>query len=221
MPSASSSQDASSYFPPGARAAIIVAHPDDETLWAGGLILEHADWEWTIVTLCRQSDPDRGPKFQRVIEHYGARGGMRDMDDGPDQIPLGQEDIERELLWVLPPERYDIILTHGPRGEYTRNRRHEETSRAVSRLWKNTRIASRELWMFAYEDGDGEYLPRAIEGADVTKELSTATWREKHRIITEMYGFSADSWEARTTPKIEAFRCFQDRDQLDPLQVDP
>ena len=33
-------------------------------------------------------------------------------------------------------------------------------------------------------------------------------WREKYRLITAVYGFSPDSWEARTTPREEAFWCF-------------
>jgi LmbE family N-acetylglucosaminyl deacetylase len=220
MSSAPSSQDAKS-FPRGTRVAIVVAHPDDETLWAGGLILEHSDWDWTIVALCRRSDPDRAPKFQRVIAYYRAHGAIGDMDDGPDQTPLAHEEVEREVLSILPPSRYDIILTHGPRGEYTRHVRHEETSRAVSRLWKNTRITASELWMFAYEDGGGEYLPLAIARADVTMTLPSAIFKEKYRIITAMYGFSPDSWEARTTPPVEAFRRFRNPSELDPSHIDP
>jgi LmbE family N-acetylglucosaminyl deacetylase len=28
--------------------AVIIAHPDDETLWAGGIILSHPSWLWFI-----------------------------------------------------------------------------------------------------------------------------------------------------------------------------
>jgi len=36
--------------------AIIVAHPDDETLWAGGTILNHPYWKFFITCLCRTND---------------------------------------------------------------------------------------------------------------------------------------------------------------------
>ena len=40
---------------PYRKAAVIVAHPDDETLWAGGTILMHPETKWTIIALCRKN----------------------------------------------------------------------------------------------------------------------------------------------------------------------
>ena len=37
-------------------------------------------------------------------------------------------------------------------------------------------------------------------------------WQKKYSIITEVYGFGADSFEARTTPHQEAFWIFGGRD---------
>ena len=54
--------------------AVIVAHPDDETLWAGGLMLMHPEVKWTVVTLCRKSDLDRAPKFFKALERLNAVG---------------------------------------------------------------------------------------------------------------------------------------------------
>ena len=49
-------------FANGKKALIIVAHPDDETIWMGGTILKYTELEWTIYSLCRASDKDREPK---------------------------------------------------------------------------------------------------------------------------------------------------------------
>ena len=35
-------------------------------------------------------------------------------------------------------------------------------------------------------------------------------WRHKYRLMTQGYGFGSDSWEARVTPRSEAFWCFHD-----------
>ena len=191
------------------RCLVIVAHPDDETLWAGGTILMYPESEWTIITLCRKSDPDRGPKFFKALENLHATGAMGDLDDGPEQTPLDTRTVQSSILELLPSERFDVIYTHGLRGEYTRHRRHEETAEAVRTLWESKQICAKELWMFAYEDGGGKYLPCAIEDADVKIKLPDEIWREKYDIITNVYGFGPESFEAETTPKEEAFYCFQ------------
>ena len=62
--------------------------------------------------------------------------------------------------------------------------------------------------MFAYEDGGRQYLPRPRTRRPRPHAPARRLWREKYRLITEIYGFAPDSWEARTTPREEAFWCF-------------
>jgi LmbE family N-acetylglucosaminyl deacetylase len=185
-------------------AAVIVAHPDDETLWAGGFILAHPAWRWTIITLCRAGDPDRSPRFFQVLRSLGAEGRMGDLDDGPEQVPLDPALVQQTILALLPAGSFDLLLTHGPRGEYTRHRRHEEACRAVIDLWRSGGLVARELWCFAYEDGGRAYLPRAEEGAAL-EALAEGIWQEKYRLVTQVYGFEEASYEARVTPRREAF----------------
>ena len=135
-------------------AAVIVAHPDDETLWAGGTIISHPSWKWFIISLTRKSDADRSPKFFKALNILSASGTMGDLDDGPEV---------------------------------------EET---------------RELWIFAYEDGGKQFLPRAVKTEALYKVLPEKTWRKKYAIIKDTFGFNEKSWEADTTPREESFRKF-------------
>jgi LmbE family N-acetylglucosaminyl deacetylase len=192
----------------GSSCAVIVAHPDDETLWAGGTILMHPETKWTIVTLCRKDDKDRAPRFYRALRELGAAGIMGDLDDSPEQEPLSSNSVRNKILSFLPSDSFDLIITHSCKGEYTRHLRHEETARGVLDLWKTGKIWTKELWSFAYEDNNGKYLPRPVQDAHLHVELSQEVWQKKKNIITEIYGFSEDSFEAKTTPKQEAFWCF-------------
>jgi LmbE family N-acetylglucosaminyl deacetylase len=185
--------------------AVIVAHPDDETLWAGGMLLSNPEWECFVVCLCRGSDADRAPKFYKALQILNAKGTMGDLDDGPDQKPLSDETIESAILNLLPQNHFDLIITHSPNGEYTRHIRHEETGRAVSLLCESGKIPASELWTFAYEDGNKNYYPLAVQNAAIYTTLSRTIWQKKYRLITETYGFEKDSWEAKTTPLAEAF----------------
>jgi len=185
--------------------AVLVAHPDDETLWAGGTLLAETNWSSFVGCACRARDGDRAPKFQRVLKELRARGSMADLDDGPTQSPLADEQVEHALLECLPNRQFDRILTHSPLGEYTRHLRHEEVARAVLRLWLRGTLSAKELWLFAYDDERGSRLPRAIESADIVRELSAPVWQHKYQLITRDYGFAESSWEARVTPRSEAF----------------
>ena len=192
----------------GCQCAVIVAHPDDEVLWAGGTILMHPGNDWTIVTACRKSDPDRSPRFSEVVSILNAAGQMGDVDDGPDQIPLDRDELETDLLSLLPVKTYDLVMTHSPQGEYTRHRRHEEVADAVISLIESKRLKARQLWLFAYTDNSRTHFPRAIDDADQTVLLPEDIWEKKYELMADVYGFSPDSWEAQTTPMCEAFWCF-------------
>ena len=170
---------------------------------------------WAVAALCRRSDPDRRPKFFRALEALSASGNIGDLNDGPEQQPVTGTEIENVILTLLPHSSYDLILTHSPLGEYTRHRRHEETGRAILGLWKSGVVNANRLLFFAYHDGKGKHLPHAIEEAHRTSVLPDSVWREKYRIVTEVYGFTPDSWEARTTPRQESFWQFANPDEAE------
>jgi len=193
--------------------ALIVAHPDDETLWAGGTLLNHPEWDCFVVCLCRGSDPDRAPKFFQALKVLNVKGLMADLDDGPEQRPLEVKILEETILKLLPPKHFDLIITHDSQGEYTRHIRHEETGRAVLKLWQSEKISAGELWTFAYEDEKKKHYPKAVESSPIFHLLPEAIWQKKYEIITHIYGFTAESWEAKTTPLAEAFRKRADADK--------
>lgn len=188
--------------------AIIVAHPDDETLWAGGTIMSHPEWRCFVACICRAGDTDRAPRFAAALKALGAAGSMADMDDGPEQTPLPIPAVEEQVLQLLPHTQFDLIITHNIAGEYTRHRRHEEVSEAVFRLWKADLLSSPELWLFAYDDGGHTHFPVADPTAGIYLSLPAPVFQHKKELITGIYGFSQDSWEAQITPPAEAFWTF-------------
>ena len=133
---------------------------------------------------------------------------MADLDDEPGQVPLPIEQVQETILQLLTGRSHNLVLTHGPKGEYTSHHRHEECCQSVVELWRSGVIETERLWMFAYEDGERAYLPRVRSDADRRDILTDDIWHEKHKLITQVYGYGVDSWEAQSTPREEGFWCF-------------
>lgn len=187
------------------RVALIVAHPDDEILWAGGTLLMHPEWQTHIICLCRKNDRDRSARFARVLEFLQLTGEMGDLDDEPQQLPLSGELVARTIIELLPGDTFNLVITHSPGGEYTRHLRHEEIGAAVIALWRENKICCEKAWFFAYHDRQKTHYPVAISDAHVKVKLPGKIWELKYSIMKDLYGFEAGSWEAMTTPRTEAF----------------
>lgn len=188
--------------------AVIVAHPNDETLWAGGTLLDNPSWDTFICCLCRGKDSDQTSKFFRALKRLNAKGAIGDLDDSPEQPPLLESSICETILSQLPDQPFDAIFTHSPEGEYTGHLPHQEIGQAVINLWHNRSITTKELRVFAYQDGNRQYRPRAITADTLQTQLGRQIWSEKLAIITDIYGFERSSWEAQATPELEAIHRF-------------
>lgn len=105
------------------NAVLVVAHPDDEALWFGGLLARYGSWFTVICCSVPVHDPIRAEKFIDACRVFGAQPKL-----------LNFTEIEPLRLDLLDLDGFDLIVTHGAAGEYG-HRQHLEVHAHIAARW--------------------------------------------------------------------------------------
>lgn len=114
------------------------------------------------------------------------------------ELPRGKQEIFSSFV------KFDFVFTHGYNGEYG-HPRHRGVSRVVNEMVRSGEIKTNALYNFSYEFDEKKNICRPKE-ADVFLKLSPAAFKDKRKIINELYGFKKSSFEYRTLSQIENFK---------------
>ncbi len=187
------------------KALVVVAHPDDETIWMGGKILHEKDWDWTVVSLCRKDDADRKPKFFKVCEELNARAFISDLDDENVERWLPNiDEIVKRIEPITHDKCFDYVFTHGKNGEYG-HKRHIEVNRAVKIMFEQGLINCKSIFEFAYTSVGEPFSCVPNKKSEEIFSLSIEEVEKKKYLINKVYGFDKKSFEFISCSDKETF----------------
>lgn len=191
---------------------LIVAHPDDETIFCGGTLLSFPMWNWTIVCMTMQQDTARPQEFEKAMNMYKMYGVNINSFITLEKRDVGQILTEEERKdWELSLRRLnfspDFVISHNSQGEYGHGH-HEFIHTITKKFFSN-------VWGFAYPQNEDNLL--TMKRKVKTTSLSDKILHRKRKIFESCYtsqspllwsGFLKPLMEYAFTKKQETFVYF-------------
>lgn len=133
---------------------MIVAHPDDETLWGGNHLMKES---YYIVCLTNKDNDRRKKEFEKMLEMTNSNGVILDYPDKVNgEISNWENEIDEineDLNYVINFKNWDKIVTHNELGEYG-HIQHIMTNEITYKLTNNN------LYVFEYHNTGNKYLTK-------------------------------------------------------------
>lgn len=179
------------------KALLLVAHPDDEALFAGGLMLEYTSWEWHVWYMTGdEARRAQAAEWARLAQSFGLHINQR-FFEFEDRYRSGDRRLWLARLAQEDTTSWDIVFTHGYRGEYGHHH-HVWCHLAAHMLYEN-------VWDFLHPCWRVKQLRKTLVREVPYDERKVNTFRLA-------YGEIAEGLEAHapwiTQPQLEGDREF-------------
>ncbi len=113
---------------------MIVAHPDDETFWAGDFISKEKS---LVLCITNGGNDVRKKEFLDVMKETNNYGIILEYPDNPNQIKDNwsevKDSIYNDLHYLVSLKSWNKVITHNPEGEYG-HLQHKFTSMMVTNI---------------------------------------------------------------------------------------
>ncbi len=133
-----------------APSLMIVAHPDDETIWGGSHLL---NGNYTILCITNGDNKTRKAEFKKILEQTNSKGTILSFPDKTNgkrnNWKSCKKDIKKEIKKMIDSKDWKEIVTHNPNGEYG-HIHHKMTSKMVTKILKSEKKVDKLIYFGKY-----------------------------------------------------------------------
>lgn len=170
---------------------VIVAHPDDEVLWAGAHMAEAG---YFVVCVTSGNNETRSKEFNEVLKAFDNKGIILSYPNKTfgerDDWTKVEDQLIDDLTTIIEHNNWDIIVTHNPKGEYG-HQHHVMLNRYVTDIY-NKLEKKGDLYYFGkyYKAKDVEEAMKGKEGVSKEslkkKEEVLKLYKSQEKIINNL-----------------------------------
>ena len=181
---------------------MIVAHPDDETIWGGAHLLKD---NYLVVCITCGTNRTRVEEFKKALaisnDSYVMLGYPDKKNNQRDDWSLSYNNIKKDLEKIIKLKNWDIIVTHNIDGEYG-HIHHKMTHSIVKSIYENNNINS-SLYFFGkyYKKTDiglykDQLVPESLEYKNIKINKMIKVYKSQS-FITDYFGhmFDYELWQ--------------------------
>ncbi|OFZ18214.1 MAG: hypothetical protein A2Z20_11870 [Bdellovibrionales bacterium RBG_16_40_8] len=155
---------------------LVVSHPDDETIFFGGLLLSENKRNWSVVCVTDANADKQGAKRLSEFHQATKKLGVKNLyffhlpDLYEERLDINK--IQQKLAQIPKPEE---VYTHGPLGEYG-HPHHQDVSFAVHQYFQQNSNKKTPVYSVAYNCM-----------AEKVVKLTPAQYKKKVVILSQIY----------------------------------
>ena len=172
---------------------MIVAHPDDETIWGGAHLLKD---DYLVICITNGNNDVRKEEYKNALEYSKDPFIILPYSDKKfffrSRWLVEKQYIEKDIKTILSYKNWEQIITHNPEGEYGHNHHkmiNDIVTKIACQLGKE-----KQLWYFGkYYTKDElvqveEQLQKNSEDIQLQKEQMWRCYPSQNNIINKKFG---------------------------------